>query len=65
MVFLDTALKNVLNIDPRKQSFTIKITGGPDGDVSNKSIQIISSNKTISQKLCVVVGCWQLVEDSF
>ena len=34
VVYLEVALKNVLNIDPRRQPFTLKITGGPDGDVS-------------------------------
>lgn len=34
VVYLDEALRNVLNIDPHKDSFTIKVTGGPDGDVS-------------------------------
>ena len=33
-VYLDVALRNILDIDPRKKPFTIKITGGPDGDVS-------------------------------
>ena len=35
VVYLDAAMRNVLNIDPYKQPFTIKITGGPDGDVSS------------------------------
>jgi len=30
-VYLDTALQDVLGIDPKKDSFTIKMTGGPDG----------------------------------
>src|SRR6056300_391319 len=29
-VYLDVALRHVLNIDPKQESFTIKITGGPD-----------------------------------
>ena len=37
-VYLDIALKNVLGIDAKKQPFTIKITGGPDGDVSTLSL---------------------------
>lgn len=40
-VYLDVALRNTLNIDPRKDSFTIKITGGPDGDVAGNLIKIM------------------------
>ena len=32
-VFLDVALRRTLGIDPTKDTFTIKMTGGPDGDV--------------------------------
>jgi glutamate dehydrogenase len=38
---LDVALQRVLNIDPRKNSFTVKITGGPDGDVAGNEIKIL------------------------
>lgn len=40
-VFLDVALKRVLGIDPKKESFTIKMTGGPDGDVAGNEIKIL------------------------
>ncbi|MGK3741919.1 MAG: glutamate dehydrogenase [Bacillariaceae sp.] len=40
-VFLDVALKRVLGIDPKKESFTIKMTGGPDGDVAGNEINIL------------------------
>jgi hypothetical protein len=30
-VYLDVALRRALGIDPKKDSFTIKMTGGPDG----------------------------------
>ncbi|MHC4246443.1 MAG: NAD-glutamate dehydrogenase domain-containing protein, partial [Planctomycetota bacterium] len=39
-VFLDVAL-NAVGIDPRKQPFTVKITGGPDGDVAGNMIRIL------------------------
>ena len=39
-VFLDVALRTV-GIDPRKQPFTVKITGGPDGDVAGNMIKIL------------------------
>jgi len=40
-VFLDVALKRALGIDPKKESFTIKMTGGPDGDVAGNEIKIL------------------------
>jgi len=40
-VFLDVALKQALGIDPREESFTIKMTGGPDGDVGGNQIKIM------------------------
>jgi len=40
-VYLDVALQHVLKIDPKKESFTIKITGGPDGDVAGNELKIL------------------------
>lgn len=39
-VFLDVALKR-MGIDPKKQEFTIKLTGGTDGDVAGNMIKIL------------------------
>ena len=39
-VFLEAALRHV-GIDPRAQSFTLKMTGGPDGDVAGNEIRIL------------------------
>jgi glutamate dehydrogenase len=39
-VFLEVALL-ARGIDPRKQPFTVKITGGPDGDVAGNMIRIL------------------------
>lgn len=39
-VFLEVALL-ARKIDPRKQPFTVKITGGPDGDVAGNMIRIL------------------------
>jgi len=41
-VFLESALFHILNINPRNESFTIKMTGGPDGDVAGNEIKILS-----------------------
>lgn len=40
-VFLDTALRRALGIDPTTTSFTIKMTGGPDGDVAGNELKIL------------------------
>merc|ERR1711981_926766 len=39
-VFLDVALRNK-GIDPNNQEFTVKITGGPDGDVAGNLMRIL------------------------
>ena len=40
-VYVDVALRKVLGIDPKKEPFTIKITGGPDGDVAGNELKIL------------------------
>lgn len=40
VVFLDVALQAV-GIDPRTQPFTVKVTGGPDGDVGGNCLRIM------------------------
>ncbi len=39
-VFLEAALRNC-GIDPRQQSFSVKMTGGPDGDVAGNEIRLL------------------------
>lgn len=39
-VFLDNTLRH-LGIDPKKERFTIKMTGGPDGDVAGNELKIL------------------------
>jgi glutamate dehydrogenase len=39
-VFMDVALR-AIGIDPTSQPFTVKITGGPDGDVAGNMIKIM------------------------
>jgi glutamate dehydrogenase len=41
VVFLDTALRSI-GINPDKETFTVKITGGPDGDVAGNGIRILN-----------------------
>jgi glutamate dehydrogenase len=38
-VFLEVALQ-AMGVDPRRQTFTLKLTGGPDGDVAGNQIKI-------------------------
>lgn len=40
-VYLDVALRHTFGIDPTKEAFTVKITGGPDGDVAGNEIKIL------------------------
>ncbi|KAL3942024.1 MAG: hypothetical protein SGBAC_003710 [Bacillariaceae sp.] len=40
-VYLDVALRQTLGIDPTKDSFSVKLTGGPDGDVGGNEIKIL------------------------
>jgi glutamate dehydrogenase len=40
-VFLDVALRRTLGIDPTNDSFTVKMTGGPDGDVGGNELKIL------------------------
>eukprot|EP00605_Chrysophyceae_sp_TOSAG23-4_P000106 GSChrysophyteH1.ASY1.ANO1.116.1 assembled CDS len=40
-VYLESALRHVRGINPRKDTFSVKITGGPDGDVAGNLIKIL------------------------
>jgi len=40
-VYLDVALRKILGIDPQKEVFSVKMTGGPDGDVAGNEIKIL------------------------
>jgi glutamate dehydrogenase len=40
-VYLDVALRTILGIDPKTTPFTVKITGGPDGDVAGNELKIL------------------------
>ncbi len=51
-VFLEIALK-ARGIDPKKQRFTVKITGGPDGDVAGNMMNILERDYG---KNAVIVG---------
>ena len=40
-VFVDVAVREVLKIDPSKTPFTVKLTGGTDGDVAGNEVKIL------------------------
>jgi len=41
VVYVDVALRRSLHIDPHSDAFSVKITGGPDGDVAGNLIRIL------------------------
>ncbi|MCI0631144.1 MAG: NAD-glutamate dehydrogenase, partial [Phycisphaerales bacterium] len=58
-VFLDVALRAV-GIDPKKQVFTVKLTGGPDGDVAGNIIKIMYRDYGANAKIVGIAdgsGC--------
>ena len=63
VVFLEVALKNVLGIDPRKQPFTIKLTGGPDGDVAGNLILILYREYGANCKIVGIADGFGVAED--
>jgi len=50
-VFLEVALRS-LGIDPRNEPWTVKLTGGPDGDVAGNMLQIL--NREFGENVRVV-----------
>lgn len=59
-VFLESALRHTLDIDPRNSSFTIKITGGPDGDVAGNELKILHREYGFNAKVVGIAdhsGC--------
>jgi len=61
--FLDVALQQVLSINPREQEFTVKITGGPDGDVAGNEIKILIRDYGNNAKIVGVADASGCAED--
>jgi glutamate dehydrogenase len=61
-VFLEVALRHV-GINPRKQSFTVKITGGPDGDVAGNEIKILIREYGDNAKIVGIADGFGCAED--
>ena len=63
VVYLDVALRNSLGIDPKVQPFTVKITGGPDGDVAGNLIRILFREYPDTVKVLGVADGFGVAED--
>ena len=61
-VFMEVALKR-LGIDPYKQPFTVKLTGGPDGDVAGNMINIMNREYGDNVKVVGVADGFGAAED--
>jgi glutamate dehydrogenase len=62
-VYLDVALRRTLGIDPSKDSFTVKITGGPDGDVAGNEMKILIREYGTNAKIVGVADASGCAED--
>jgi len=63
-VFLEVALQRALGIDPRKESFTVKMTGGTDGDVGGNQIKIMIREYGENAKIVGIADHSGCAEDS-
>lgn len=61
-VFLDVALK-AIGINPSEQPFTIKLTGGPDGDVAGNMLSIMHREYGDNAKVVGIVDATAVAED--
>jgi len=62
-VYLDVALQRVLGIDPRASPFTVKITGGPDGDVAGNELKILMREYGENAKIVGIADASGCAED--
>lgn len=61
-VFADVALRSQ-NIDPKSQPFTIKITGGTDGDVAGNVIKILHRDYGTNVRIVGICDGTGVIED--
>ncbi len=62
VVFLEHALRSV-GIDPRAQDFSVKMTGGPDGDVAGNAIRILAREYGARARIVGVADATGCAED--
>jgi len=63
VVYIDVALNRVLGINPYEKPFTIKITGGPDGDVAGNLIKILYREYGSNCKIVGIADGFGCAED--
>ena len=61
-VFLEVGLSNI-GINPRTEPFTVKITGGPDGDVAGNLIKILDREYGDNAKIVGIADSSGCAED--
>lgn len=62
-VYLDVALRTVLKKNPDVEPFTVKITGGPDGDVAGNLMNILFRDYGSNCKIVAVADGFGVAED--
>ena len=63
VVYLDVALRRTLGIDPETTPFTLKITGGPDGDVAGNLLKIAIKKYGKNVKVVGIADGFGVAED--
>ena len=63
VVYLDVALRQSLTINPLVDTFTVKITGGPDGDVAGNLIRILFRDYPSTAKIVGIADGFGVAED--
>lgn len=61
-VFLEAAL-NAVGINPRQQPFSVKITGGPDGDVAGNELKILCREYADNVRIVGIADGFGCAED--
>lgn len=61
-VFLDVALHH-LGYDPKRQPFTVKLTGGPDGDLGGNQIKILHREYGSNARIVAIADGFGVAED--
>ena len=63
VVCMDVALRRSLGINPDKEPFTVKVTGGPDGDVAGNLMRILFRDYGDNAKIVGVADGFGVAED--
>lgn len=63
VVCLDVALRRSLGIDPHKDKFTLKVTGGPDGDVAGNLLKFCFRDYGDNCKVVGIADGFGVAED--